>query len=170
MEFDLGMMFLYFTAASFWGVIIYANGKSLYRRYRRRKEKSFETFINDLKQMAEAAKEKAHLEAKALRGKREESTFHWRHQGKMHEVKIVIDPDLDNGIPNLEEYQKMASTGQAGKLGDFLDGVASEDAKKKMAHQTEFVFSKQSADALRQQGMTPDELVAKMLKASGRMD
>lgn len=176
MEFDFGMMFLYFTAICFWTIVIYVNGAVILKRIKRRMKKKedprekFDHFIDSLNQMADEVRQQALKEAsyKERPGGREESIFQWRHGGEMHEVKIIIDPELDSRTPkDMDELRKMVADGSAGNIEDIS---GDEKAKKSLLTQTEFRFSRRTVEHLRQAGKTPDEIVAKILRDTGRMD
>lgn len=103
-------------------------------------------------------------------GYKEVSELSFRDKnGEMTKVRIVIDYDLaDLSKPDMQTFQAMVDSGEAGTLGDLMDGhKVSEDAMGKVQ---EFVFSPQAVWQMRSSGLEPDEVVTKMLKASGRME
>lgn len=175
MEIDLGMAFLYFTAACFWIVLIWANATAAYKHWQRRKSRSkvFDTLIKDLKEFAESLnKQNAAKKASEQAAVQPEvQTFKWRHRSQMQEVKIVIDPSLSTSIEmERGDFEMLLKKGEAGKMQDLLDGMVPDGVKQKIADQNEFRFSTETVRQLKVVGMTPDELVVKILKAAGRMD
>jgi len=182
----IGEYFLYFSAGAFWGVILYANGKSLYKKYKIKKEmEKGNPKLNDLIQKLKEAAEGSGMKFQSVEIKNgkptktsskpktdlETHTLSWRHQGKLQHVKIVVDPSLDTVIDtSQEEFEQMVKSGDAGRLQDVLDGLVDKDAKDKLAVQDTFVFSKKSVEQMRMVDMSPDDIVTKILKASGRMD
>ncbi len=164
-----GEYFLYFSAGAFWGVIIFANGTKLWLKYKARHSMSkLDKMIADLKQAAEDAIKNNKLDTKIDR-EVETHVLSWRHKGEMHQVKIIIDPALDD-IGSEEDFEEMVKRGDAGKLQELLDGNLSENAKENIAEQEAFVFSRRSVEHMKEVGMSPDEAVTRILKAAGRMD
>ncbi len=91
-----------------------------------------------------------------------EMTFHDK-EGNLNTIKIIIDHDLpDVSLPDREKFKEMVLKGEAGRI--------SEVPEKAMEKIQEFIFSPQAVRDMRRVGMEPDEVVTKMLKASGRME
>lgn len=134
-----------------------------YRTYRRRKK--FAAFVERLKStiIKDETKEE-------LKKGREVSELNFRDKsGVFTTVKIVVDHDLPDMIAdNKEQLAEMIRKGDAGTMSDLLAGHRIEDDGMKKVQ--EFVFSPRSVHEMRKAGMEPDEVVTKMLKASGRMD
>src|SRR6266576_4147263 len=84
-------------------------------------------------------------------------------EGNLNTIKIIIDHDLpDVSLPDREKFKEMVLKGEAGRI--------SEVPEKAMEKVQEFIFSPQAVRDMRRVGMEPDEVVTKMLKASGRME
>src|SRR6266446_2870799 len=84
-------------------------------------------------------------------------------EGNLNTIKIIIDHDLpDVSLPDREKFKEMVLKGEAGKINDVPE--------KAMEKVQEFIFSPQAVRDMRRVGMEPDEVVTKMLKASGRME
>ncbi len=84
-------------------------------------------------------------------------------EGNLNTIKIIIDHDLpDVSLPDREKFKEMVLKGEAGRI--------SEVPEKAMEKIQEFIFSPQAVRDMRRVGMEPDEVVTKMLKASGRME
>src|SRR6266446_6446664 len=91
-----------------------------------------------------------------------EMTFHDK-EGNLNTIKIIIDHDLpDVFVPDREKFKEMLLKGEAGRINDVPE--------KAMEKVQEFIFSPQAVRDMRRVGMEPDEVVTKMLKASGRME
>jgi hypothetical protein len=86
--------------------------------------------------------------------------------GVLNTVKIIIDHALDD-IPEhaRQELQEFAS---AGSMEDLIAGHKIEEEDMNRVQQ--FVFSPRAVADMRRAGLEPDEVVTKMLKASGRME
>jgi len=169
----LGQLFLYFTAGVFWGWKTYDFATDFLEK--RRVKNNMTAFINRMRTDAAPTLDRLIKEAreqvKKPKGEPVVQTFKWRHGGKINEVKIVIDPDLDSSIPGTsDEFEELIKNGDAGKLEDLLNNIAQPSEKKKMAEVDQFTFSPHSVAQMKLVGMSPDELVVKMLKAAGRMD
>jgi len=152
-----GEYFLYFSAGAFWAVMLWANGKNLHRRYQSKRGMS--------------KLDKLSIKNNNLNAKTEAEThvLSWRYKGKMQEVKIIIDPSLDD-ISSEVDLDDAMKRGEAGELALLMKGDVSQETKDKMASQEAFVFSRKSVEAMRTAGLSPDEVVTKILKAAGRMD
>lgn len=88
-------------------------------------------------------------------------------QGILNTVRIVVDPSMHDVLPGSYELQDMMDRGEAGTLEGLMAGhKISEEAASRVQ---EFVFSPIVVQRMRAAGMEPDEVVTKMLKASGRM-
>src|SRR6266436_8394115 len=84
-------------------------------------------------------------------------------EGNLNTIKIIIDHDLpDVSLPDREKFKEMVLKGEAGRI--------SQVPEKAMEKVQEFIFSPQAVRDMRRVGMEPDEVVTKMLKASGRME
>src|SRR6266404_1778320 len=78
-------------------------------------------------------------------------------------IMIIIDHDLpDLTLPDREKFKEMVLKGEAGRINEVPE--------KAMEKVKEFIFSPQALRDMRRAGMEPDEVVTKMLKASGRME
>lgn len=127
----------------------------------RRRKKRFDRFVESIKAAGEEiVKEK----------KKEISELSFRDKyGVMNTVRIIIDHDMaDMKVGSKQDMEDMLRTGEAGTLSDLMAGhKVSEDAMGKVQ---EFVFSPQAVRDMRSSGLEPDEVVTKMLRASGRME
>src|SRR5216684_7324407 len=86
-------------------------------------------------------------------------------EGILNTVRIIIDHDLDDIASNEEELKSMILRGETGTMTDLISGHnITEDHIGKVQ---EFIFSPQAVRDMRMAGMEPDEIVTKMLKASG---
>ena len=125
------------------------------------------SFIDKIKEEApEFLKDQAaHIEKGKVNGSGKEiseMTFHDK-EGNLNTIKIIIDHDLpDVSLPDREKFKEMVLKGEAGRI--------SEVPEKAMEKIQEFIFSPQAVRDMRRVGMEPDEVVTKMLKASGRME
>src|SRR6266576_5984545 len=131
------------------------------------------SFIDKIKEEApEFLKDQAaHIEKGKGNGSGKEiieMTFHDK-EGNLNTIKIIIDHDLpDISLPDREQFKEMVLKGEAGRISDMVSGhKVSEKAMEKVQ---EFIFSPQAVRDMRRAGMEPDEVVTKMLKASGRME
>jgi hypothetical protein len=167
-----GEFFLYITAGAFWGIVGFTNGRNLYRRWKAPRQMSkLDDMISRLKQEAQEAMEAMKIEIKQTPSTPETHVLSWRYKGELQQVKIVIDPALDTAIEgSREEFEQLVKEGDAGKLQDLLDGLASNDAKDRISAQDIFVFSRKAVEQMKMADMSPDDIVTKILKASGRMD
>lgn len=102
---------------------------------------------------------------------REVQEFSWRHEGKLNSVKIIIDPNIADATRVSEkEFAELIKGGDAASLIDLVNGMATDEGKKKkMSEVKEFIFSSTSVKQMRQAGMSPEDIVIKMLKSAGRM-
>ncbi|SRR6266446_1465085 len=81
--------------------------------------------------------------------------------GILNTVRIIIDHDLDDlATSDKEELKAMLLK---------TDGTIT-DTGSPMNNIQEFIFSPQAVRDMRLAGMEPDEIVTRMLKASGRME
>lgn len=129
--------------------------------YKYRSKRKFKKFLERIKAAGEEiVKEKS---------KKEISELSFRDKyGVMNTVRIIIDHDLGDKIEDIKVMQEMLKSGDAGTLNDLMSGhKISEDAMGKVQ---EFVFSPQAVRDMRSSGLEPDEVVTKMLRASGRME
>lgn len=166
--------FVVLSCLTFWAVMIMANYKSMKRTILRKlgKQKKFESpvekLIKRLQDEAGKAIKKAEEEHRD-RGPKEVMPFQWRHEGKLQTVNIVIDPALDEPLHlTKERFEEMVKEGNAGRMSDLMEklsGQKPEDFEKVQ----EFVFSRKSVTQMKAAGLTPEDIVAKMLKAAGRM-
>ena len=178
MVFDLGQIFLYFTCVVVWMLIILSNGpavtKMVKRWYRRnikkeREKTPLEALVERLKTSAKEAMEEERKGG--ARSKKEVHEFMWRHKGQLQKVNIEIDPALDTAISgSQEDFEKMVEEGNVGRLEDLLNELANPVERQKMKKVDTFTFSRKSVDQMKMVGLTPEELVTKMLRAAGRMD
>jgi hypothetical protein len=155
-----------------------AGGLVYFMRWRQRHQ--FDRFLHQVRKMgteealrlAEQGKESRRIE-REKEGGREVSELSFRDKdGVMNTVRIIIDPDLE--VP--EEDKKMikaimagerAPDYQCGSINDLLSGCKIEE--QAMERVQEFVFSANAVRNMREDGLEPDEVVTRMLKASGRM-
>lgn len=130
--------------------------------YKYRSKRKFKKFLEGIKSASEEiVKEKSKKEISEL-------SFRDKH-GVMNTVRIIIDHDMaDMKVGSKQDMEDMLRTGEAGTLSDLMAGhKVSEDA---MGNVQEFVFSPQAVRDMRSSGLEPDEVVTKMLRASGRME
>ena len=123
------------------------------------------SFIELIKSKApEFIKDQAHREKIEKGSGLETSEMTFRDkEGHLNVIKIIIDHDLpDLPLPDREEFQSMVLKGEAGSINNVPE--------KAMEKVHEFIFSPQAVRDMRRVGMEPDEVVTKMLKASGRME
>lgn len=133
-----------------------------------RRKKKFQAFVDRLRKSIDV-KDQAHRE-RIENGEREISELTFRDKsGVMNTVKIVVDPNLEDALPKSQkEFDKMLSSGNTGTLSDLIAGHKIEHEPMKKVE--EFVFSPNSVKAMRSAGLELDEVVTKMLRASGRID
>ena len=131
-----------------------------------RSRKKFNAFLQNIRKAAETKVE----EQKSQKG-RETSEFSFRDKaGVLTTVKIVIDHDLTKeAMSEVEksDLKSMLLSGEAGTLDQLLEGHSVHE--QAMSKVQEFVFSPNAVRDMRAAGLEPDEVVTKMLKASGRM-
>lgn len=132
-----------------------------------RSTRKFQKFLRRLKETVD--------EKVRQKDNREVSELSFRDKdGVMNTVRIVIDHDMDRTLTD-EDKEKVKSVleghpdpdMQAGSMADLLSGHKIEESAMENVH--EFVFSAKAVEDMRQYGMEPDEVVTRMLKASGRM-
>lgn len=90
--------------------------------------------------------------------------------GKLCTVKIVIDSRLDDTLTpeDKERMRQMILSGESsGSLDDILANHKITEGEMDRIQQ--FVFSAHTAEQMRARGIELDEVVRKMLKASGRI-
>ena len=134
--------------------------------------RKFSKFLERIKEMA--AEEVTKQVEGGERGK-EVSELSFRDKnGVMNIVRIVIDPNLDEALTeeDKEEVRSVLAGNvnpnmQVGTMDDLLKGHKIEEAA--MEKVQEFVFSSKAVRDMRREGIEPDEVVTKMLRASGRM-
>lgn len=103
---------------------------------------------------------------------KEVSELHFRDKsGKLCTVKIVIDHSIKGNLTE-EDRDKMRAIvlnrdANSGKLLDLISGASVEESELKQVQQ--FVFSQQAVEQMREYGLEPDDVVRRMLKASGRI-
>lgn len=133
-----------------------------YLAYRRKRK--FNNFLQHLVEEGHRA-----VQEISKPGEREVSELSFRDkEGAMNTVRIIIDHDLKDMTGTKEEFKEMILKGEAGTMSDILSGhKVSEDSMSKVQ---EFVFSPQAVRDMKRAGMEPDEVVIKMLKASGRIE
>lgn len=148
--------FLLLTALAFWLIVVKAN-KGLFTRFKRQRE---------AKKVAEMIERmKAEAPDMVRNAGREVSELSFRDKdGKLSTVKIVVDASLDNFGIDSEQFQRLMAEGDGGPLEELLH--ANSD---KIETTEEFVFSAKSVRNMRMIGLDPEQIVTKMLKASGRM-
>jgi hypothetical protein len=137
-----------------------------------RTKRNFARFLERIRDMA--AEEVTRQVSGGERGK-EVSELSFRDKdGVMNTVRIVIDPNLDATLTDedKEEVKSVLSGNvspnmQVGTMDDLLKGHKIEESA--MEKVQEFVFSSKAVRDMRSHGIEPDEVVTKMLRASGRM-
>ena len=137
-----------------------------------RTKRNFARFLERIRDMA--AEEVTKQVGGGERGK-EVSELSFRDKdGVMNTVRIVIDPNLDATLTDedKEEVKSVLSGNinpnmQVGTIDDLLKGHKIEESA--MEKVQEFVFSSKAVRDMRSHGIEPDEVVTKMLRASGRM-
>lgn len=139
---------------------------------KRRKNQKFGVFIEELKNSVDDAVAQG-VEPPPLPESKEISELTFRDKdGRLCTVKIVIDHNLDGNLTpddksRMRDQIKSGDAG-AGTLDDLLyNHVVSEDS---VGQVQEFVFSSMAVRHMRQAGLEPDEVVTKMLRASGRIE
>jgi len=170
-------IFLEVTAITFWALVILAHVieiRKFIKKYRDRKEPKkeedtkFSDYISKLTEEGNKLIKETVVEKMVPRAP-EVHTFQWRHEGEMHEVKIIIDPSLDTIIPGTRsEFEQMLKSGDAGTFSQLLSSLSTKQ-EEGLQRVDKFIFSRKSVDQMRIAGMSPDELVVRMLKAAGRM-
>src|SRR6266446_1938754 len=128
-------------------------------------KRSMLSFIDKIKEEApEFLKDQAHREKIEKGSGKETSEMTFRDkEGNLNTIKIIIDHDLpDVSLPDREKFKEMVLKGEAGRINEVPE--------KAMEKIQEFIFSPQAVRDMRRVGMEPDEVVTKMLKASGRME
>jgi len=124
-------------------------------RYADRMRKSADAEIERMKQLAL----NSHTSQLYLRNR----------QGKLFKVNIIIDPSLESRpMPSPDRLKELADRGEAGTLSDLISGktVASEE----LYEVSDFVFSPAMVRQLNEAGLEPDDVVIRMLRATGRID
>jgi hypothetical protein len=169
-------LFLLFTAGAFWGYASNNIARAIYQWHRSRKKKpespkssDFKEHLSKLMQDGEKLIKSRQKELKSPRPP-EVHKFQWRHDGKTNEVEIIIDPSLDTTISGTrDEFEAMLKKGDIESLEGLLAGLSTRKDEK-LINLNKFIFSKKSVEQMRIAGLSPDELVVKMLRAAGRMD
>lgn len=166
-------IFLNVTACFYWavmvGAIVMEFRKQLKKREEPKKEEAtkFSDYISKLAEEGNKLIQETVVEK--VNRATEVHTFQWRHEGEMHEVKIIIDPSLDTIIPGTRsEFEQMLKSGDAGTFSQLLSSLSTKQ-EEGLQKVDKFIFSRKSVDQMRIAGMSPDELVVRMLKAAGRM-
>lgn len=127
--------------------------------WREKRRSKFDGFIDKLKSAVE--------EEKDLSKGREVSELMFRDkQGIMNTVRIIVDHDLMDQLTKTD-IEKLKVGAEGGTLDDILHGHSIEETA--MNKVQEFVFSPKAVQDMRNAGLEPDEVVTKMLRASGRM-
>lgn len=131
-----------------------------------RNKRKFNTYVNNLKSFGET------LEKMNEASSKETSELTFRDiSGKLCTVKIVIDYDLDKNLSEADrdKLRDMVLRGDAnsGRVDDIIANAKYKEGELDKADQ--FIFSGHAVNAMRQQGIEPDEVVRRMLKASGRI-
>jgi sulfite reductase alpha subunit-like flavoprotein len=174
---DWGMLFLIFTAGFFWGEKIGQGITLIMRMIRARKtNKRMKSVIDQLKSEAGvlvasasrmASEKLKQASQKHKEEKKEIHSFQWRKDGVLNEVKIIIDPTINHSIPgSKEDFEKLMKESTAENLEELIKKV-SPGADETVDN---FVFSTFAVEQMKLAGVSPDEIVVKMLKAAGRMD
>lgn len=138
---------------------------------KRRRDQKFTAFVEELRDGVDDALASGVIPP-LLASEKEisELMFRDRH-GELCTVKIVIDHGLDRNLTDEDKarIRDMIISGDAGAgtLDDLLHNhVVTEEEVGKVK---EFVFSSDAVHKMRMAGMEPDEVVTKMLRASGRI-
>jgi hypothetical protein len=134
-----------------------------------RTKRNFAKFLERIRDMA------AEEVTKQVGVSKEVSELSFRDKnGLMNTVRIIIDPNLDETLTeeDKEEVRSVLSGNispnmQVGTMDDLLKGHKIEEAT--MEKVQEFVFSSKAVRDMRSHGIEPDEVVTRMLRASGRM-
>lgn len=129
---------------------------------KRRDNKKFEDFIQDLKAQGEEL-----LASQVRASHKEVSQLMFRDKtGALCTAEIVIDPDLPE-LPNMDKEAlfKMVQSGEVGTINDMMEGKH----KGSMDDVERFIFSSKTVQQMREHGLEIDEFVRNMLKASGRI-
>ena len=143
-------------------------GRALYLIWGIWKRRRFIKLLKSLKKVSASSegklKELADKLITSKIGGQEISEMTFRDKdGHLNVIRIIIDHDLpDISLPDRDEFQSMVLKGEAGKINEVPE--------KAMDKVQEFIFSPQAVRDMRRAGMEPDEVVTKMLKASGRME
>jgi hypothetical protein len=191
---EMHQFFWDFTAIMFWNLVIMNFVTGCWKAYRENKAKKAETIraLDEANAILKQVKDEQPLISKSIRdlikegekiisrespkprihppAKPEVQKFQWRFDGKFQEVEIVIDPGLDTMIPgSQEDFEALIKKGDAGTLGQLLSELSKKPEKEELNTVEKFIFSKKSVEQMRMAGMSPDELVVRMLKAAGRM-
>ncbi len=147
----IGLAFLFYTIVR--------------RRIIARNNRKLMAFIEKLKLESDLIKNELENNHKAGR---ETSELVFRDkEGILNTVRIIIDHDLDDIASNEEELKAMILKGKTEAMTDLISGHnITEDHIGKVQ---EFIFSPQAVRDMRLAGMEPDEIVTRVLKASGRM-
>lgn len=132
-------------------------------RHMRNKNK-FGAYVESLKGFSEALAKMNEERSKEV------SELSFRDKdGKLCTVKIVVDYRLDDRLTDedKEKMRQMLASGEGGKLHDIMTGHNVTEGEMDRIQQ--FVFSGYTAEQMRARGLELDEVVRKMLKASGRI-
>lgn len=144
-----------------------------YLAYRRAKKKlavakRFHSYVEKLKNSVDEALTKD-VVPPPISKEISELTFRDK-DNQLCTVKIVVDHNLDVKLTDDDKarMREMIEQGEnAGTLDDLLTNhVVTEDRAGQVQ---EFVFSSMAVQRMRQAGLEPDEVVTKMLRASGRI-
>jgi hypothetical protein len=133
------------------------------------KLRKFRAFLDSIKKMGKEKVEQVKHEGREV----SELTFRDK-AGVLNTVRIVIDPQLD--ITEEDRVNlKAAMAGeenpggwQAGPLHEVIDNCSIENSEMKQVK--EFIFSADAVRNMRREGLEPDEVVTRLLRASGRME
>ena len=156
--------FLLFSAVFFWYLVAQANIPNLIKKFQRKRR--MKQFINKIKCQADDFLKELQAQGKPSEKQTSELTFR-DAKGGLSVVKITVDPALDNIQLDEDDMAQMMADGIGGRGLDLIQHGS--EAAKKAANQEEFVFSPKGVAMMRGMGMEPEEIVTKMLKASGRM-
>jgi hypothetical protein len=152
------------------GIVVFLGGKKVISDFiSDRRTKRFDRYIAQLRAEADDAVRKIQSHQPLMDAMRshvspelsqEISEFTYRgSDGNLDTVKIIIDHGLDDVA---------GASGIQGTIED-ITGDQSTVEDSRMHGIKEFVFSANAVRDMRMAGIEPDEVVVKMLKASGRM-
>lgn len=136
----------------------------IHRAVSRKQPRSFEEYIGELRQFSDELQERLKDDLKEV------SELSFRDKaGALCTVKIIVDHSIELSDSDKENMKRMVERGDAdaGSLNAIIAGANYEETD--MHKVQNFVFSGHAAEQMRARGIELDEVVIKMLKASGRI-